>query len=102
MKPYDFGASPAVLWQRAIDDVTQVAMRLDHGELVQRLAVIRRLGAQLLEERSRKEKELCCCIRTLALLGLIGEAKPTDPRWPLRLLEQQRAEWDLPPWGPVT
>jgi hypothetical protein len=102
MKPAEHRESPAVLWRRAIDDVTQVAMRLDDGELVKQLAVVRSLATQLLEERAHKEKELCCCIRTLALLGLIREAKPTDPRWPLRLLEQQRAEWDLPPWGPVT
>lgn len=100
MKPHELKEGPAVLWQRAIDDVTRVAVRLDDGELVQQLAVVRSLGAQLLEERARQREEWSCCFRTLALLSLIGNAEPTDPLWPLRLLEQQRAEWGLTPLRP--
>lgn len=100
MRPHTLDESPAGLWQRAIDDLSRVAVRLDDGELVWRLAVVRSIGARLFEERTHQREEWSCCFRTLALLRLVGEAKPTDPLWPLRLLEQQRAERGLPPMGP--
>ena len=85
--------------QRAVDGLIQAAVRLDDGELVRRLAIVRNMGAQLLNERARYREEWSCCLRTIALLSLVGNTQPTDPRWPLRLLEQQRVEWGLPPMG---